>query len=262
VREPVTGNGFIALVHEPSPRMAECEVTFKAREPIDLALVRAQHEGYSAMLRGAGAQVRELDVNRDYPDCVFIEDTAIVLDDVAILTSMGAASRRGEVEGIAPLLAEYRPIERITLPATIEGGDVLRVGRAIYVGSSSRTNAAGVEALRAIAARHGHRVVPVPVRGCLHFKSACTALPDGRLLLYAAWLDTSALESAPWVDVPAEEPDGANVTLVGDVVCAAAEFPRTVKLLDHLGFDVRTTPMSELAKAEGAVTCGSLIFRA
>jgi dimethylargininase len=253
---------IVALTNAPSPLLERCELTHVERTPIDHAVAMRQHRGYQAMLRDAGAEVRALEVNRDHPDGVFIEDTAIVLDEVAVLTSMGTESRRGEPEGIAPALRDYRPIERIALPATIEGGDVTRVGRTLLVGRSSRTNPAGMAALRTIVSRHGYEVVAVPVTGCLHLKSACTALPDGRLLVNRAWLDMEALASFRIVPVPADEPTAADVAFVSDTVCMAAEHPRTAELVESLGFSVRTTPLSEFAKAEGAVTCLSLIFRA
>ena len=252
----------IAITNAPSPLLPQCELTHLDRTPIDYATAVRQHDGYQAMLRACGAEVHALDVNRDHPDSVFIEDTAIVLDQIAVLTPMGTASRRGEPEGIAPALREYRPVERITLPATIEGGDVVRVGRTLLVGRSSRTNAAGAAALQAIVGRHGYRVVPVPVTGCLHLKSACTALPDGRLLVNREWIDIDPLAPFGMVQVPADEPSAADVALVGDIVCMADEHPRTAELVESLGFTVRTTPLSEFAKAEGAVTCLSLIFSA
>ena len=250
----------VAITNRPSPLLERCELTHLERTPIDHAVALRQHEGYQSMLRACGAEVHALDVNQDHPDGVFIEDTAIVLDEIAVLCSMGAASRRGEPDGIAPALRAYRPIERITLPATIDGGDVVRVGRTLLVGESSRTNAAGAAALARIVERHGYRVMTVPVTGCLHFKSACTALPDGRLLVNPAWIDMRTLADFHVVTVPAEEPHAADVAFVGDIVCVAAEHPRTARLVESLGFAVRTTPLSEFAKAEGAVTCLSLIF--
>ena len=253
---------IIAITNAPSPLIEQCELTHLERTAIDYTVAVRQHEGYQAMLRACGAEVVSLKVNVDHPDSVFIEDTAIVLDEIAVLTSMGAASRRGEPDGIEPALRKYRPVERIVLPATIDGGDVVRVGRTLLVGASSRTNAAGAAALERIVQRHGYRVVSVPVTGCLHLKSACTALPDGRLLVNPAWIDLRPLASFQRVPVPAEEPTAADVALVGDIVCMAAEHPRTARLIESLGFAVRTTPLSEFAKAEGAVTCLSLIFTA
>ena len=251
---------FIAVTNAPSPLLEHCELTHVARTPIDYAVAVRQHQGYQAMLRACGAEVHALDVNRQHPDSVFIEDTAIVLDEIAILTSMGTASRRAEPDGIELALRHYRPIERISLPATIEGGDVTRVGRTLLVGESSRTNVAGAAALAALVASHGYRVVTVPVTGCLHLKSACTALPDGRLLVNPEWIDMRALASFETITVPAGESSAADVAAVGDIVCMSAEHPRTVSLIESLGFTVRTTALSEFAKAEGAVTCLSLIF--
>ena len=253
---------FVAITNAPSPLLAQCELTHLERTPIDHRVAVQQHQDYQAMLRACGAEVRALDVNREYPDSVFIEDTAIVLDELAVLCSMGAASRRGEPAGIEPALRKYRPVARVTLPATIDGGDVVHVDRTLLVGASSRTSAEGATALARIVERYGYRVRTVPVTGCLHFKSACTALPDGRLLVNPAWIDMHALADFETVAVPNEEPHAADVAFVGDIVCLAAEHPRTAALVESLGFTARTTPLSEFAKAEGAVTCLSLIFSA
>jgi dimethylargininase len=199
-------------------------------------------------------------VNRDLPDCVFIEDTAIVLDEVAILCSMGHPSRRAEPAGIEPHLRCHRDVRRIELPSTIDGGDVLRVGRRLIVGISGRTNAAAVEALTAAIRPFGYDVDPVPVTGCLHLKSACTALPDGRLLANPDWLDSKDLRRYKIVGVPRDEPDAANVALVGETVCAAGGHTHTEDLLRRLGFRVDTADLSEFAKADGCVTCLSLLF--
>jgi dimethylargininase len=251
---------MIALTHVPSPNLERCHRTYVAPAPIDYARALEQHEAYCRMLRQCGAEVHTLDANRDLPDCVFIEDTAIVLDEVALLASMGAPSRRAEPAGIEPELRKYREVERIEHPATIEGGDVLRVGRTLLVGLSSRTNAAGMTALQGVARRFGDTVTPVPVRACLHLKSACGALPDGRLLANPDWLDTQALRGFEIVRVPDEEPDAANAVLAGDCVCLPTAHARTADLVRRLGFEVRTVDVSEFAKAEGCVTCLSLLL--
>ena len=251
---------ILAVTNAPSPALERCELTHLQRTPIDLAVAREQHRGYQAMLRACGAEVVELEVNREHPDGVFIEDTAIVLNEIAIMMSMGAESRRGEPAAIEAALQRYRPVERVALPATIDGGDVARVGRTLLVGQSSRTSAAGAAALASIVERHDYEVIPVPVTGCLHLKSACTPLPDGRLLVNPAWIDMRPLASFGTVNVPEEEPHAADIGIVGETVCMAAEYPRTRELIESLGFPVRTTPLSEFAKAEGAVTCLSLIF--
>ena len=251
---------MLALTHAPSPNLEQCQRTYVAPAPIAYGLAVRQHEAYCQMLRRSGADVRTLVVNPGLPDSVFIEDTAVVLDEVAVLASMGAPSRRAEPAGIEPELRKYREVERIEPPATVEGGDVLRVGRTLLAGLSSRTNAAGMGALRAIVRRFGYEVRPVPVRRCLHLKSACAALPDGRLLVNPAWLEVRALRGFALVRVPDPEPDAANALLVGARVCLAAAHPRTADLVRGLGFDVQTIDLSEFAKAEGCVTCLSLLL--
>jgi dimethylargininase len=240
--------------------MQSCERTFVPQGAIDLARARAQHAAYCQALRDCRAQVVTLNVNEQLADAAFIEDTAIVLDEVAVLSSMGAASRRGEPARIEPVLREYREIARIEPPATIEGGDVLRVGRTLLVGQSCRTSAAGIKLLAALVSRYGYEVKPVPVRGCLHLKTACTALADGRLLVNRAWIDSVALAGHELINVPEAEPWGANVALVGSKVLLAAAHVQTAKLIESLGFTVQAIDLSEFAKAEGGVTCLSLLI--
>jgi dimethylargininase len=252
---------MIALTHLPSPNMARCELTHVERVPIDCARALQQHEDYCRALRECGAEVRTLDVNRDLPDCAFIEDAAVVLDEVAVLASMGTPARRPEPAGIELELRKYREIHRVEAPATLEGGDVLRVGRTLLVGLSSRTNQAGVAALEAVVRRYGYAVVAVPVRGCLHLKTACTALDDRRLIVNPAWLDAAPLRGFELVRVPDEEPWGANVVRVGGRMCLAADHLRTADLIRGFGFGVRSIDISEFAKAEAGVTCLSLLFR-
>jgi dimethylargininase len=173
---------------------------------------------------------------------------------------MGHPSRRDEPAGIEPVIRRRRDVRRIELPATIDGGDVLRVGRRLIVGVSGRTNAAAIEALAAAVLPFGYQIDSVPVTGCLHLKSACTAFPDGRLLANAAWLDVQALRQYEIVPVPDDEPGAANVALAGETVCAAAGHPQTEDLIRGLGFRVETVDLSEFAKADGCVTCLSLLF--
>src|SRR5437879_2276452 len=165
---------MLALTHVPSPRINDAKRTYVAREAIAYNRAVRQHHEYRQMLRRCQLTVRTLDVNCDFPDCVFIEDTAIVLNEVAVLASMGVDSRRAEPAGIEPILKEYRQVHRLEPNATLEGGDVLQVGRTLLVGLSSRTNSAGVEGLETIVHRYGYQVVSVPVHQCLHLKSACT----------------------------------------------------------------------------------------
>ena len=252
---------MLALTHAPSPKMAACELTYIPRVPIDYPRALEQHAAYCQMLRRSGAEVITLDVNRDFADGAFIEDTAVVLDEVAILASMGSISRRPEPAGIESALGQYRPVQRIDLPATLEGGDVLRIGQTLLVGLSSRTNLAGVRALDAIVRPLGYRVIPVPVHGCLHLKTACSALPDGQLLLNPAWIDLEAIRGFRWHEVPESEPWAANVALVGDRVFVAAGHELTASLIQRLGFEIETIDLTEFAKAEAGVTCLSILDR-
>ncbi len=251
---------MLALTHLPSPALGVGLRTHIGRLPIDHERAARQHADYCRMVERCGARVRTVDVNRAHPDGVFIEDTAVVLDEVAILACMGAPERRGEPAAIEPELRKHREVRRLEAPATLEGGDVLRVGRSLLVGLSSRTNEAGLRALEEIASPMGYRVVPVPVHGCLHLKTACCALPDQSLLVHPAWIDPLALRGFEQIPVPDEEPWAANILLVGRTVCLAAEHPRTADLVRKRGHPVEAVQLSEFAKAEGGVTCLSILI--
>ena len=212
---------MLALTHLPSPSLDRGLRTHIARVPVDYDAAVRQHVAYCQMLRDCGAQVVTLDVNRNWPDSTFIEDTAVVLDEIAVVASMGTPARRGEVVGVEIELEKYRELHRLEPPATLEGGDALLVGRTLLVGVSQRTNRAGVQALEAVVRRYGYRLVPVLVAGCLHLKSACTALPDGSLLVNRSWLDPSALRPFEVVPIPEEEPWAANTLSIGETVCLA-----------------------------------------
>jgi dimethylargininase len=253
--------GLVAITHVPSPNMQDYEHTYVDDQPIDMALALRQHEAYCEALRACGADVRTLDVNRDMPDCVFVEDTAIVLDEVAVMMSPGAVSRRGEPAGIESALRPYRTIARISLPATIDGGDVVVSGRDVYVGESPRTNAEGIAALRAVLRPFGYSVTGIPVRACLHLKTACSALADGRFLVNAAWIDASPLPASMLVQVPDAEPWAGDVLVIGERIVVSDAFPETMSMISTLGWTVIPVSVSEFAKAEGGVTCLSLVFR-
>jgi dimethylargininase len=253
-------NEMLALTHLPSPNLESGQRTHVARVPLDYGLAVRQHAAYCQTLRDCGATIHTLEVNRDLPDSTFLEDTAVVLDEVAVLASMGTAARRAEPAGVEAELRKYRPLARIEPPATLEGGDVLRVGQVLLVGVSARTDAAGAGALQAVVRPYGYRVLPVPVRGCLHLKTACTALPDGALLVNPAWVDLPSLRGFATVCVPEGEPWAANTLAIGGTVCLAAGHDQTADLLSRRGFDVRVLDLSEFAKAEGGVTCLSLLL--
>ena len=252
---------LVAITHLPSPHIDRCELTHVARVPIDYPRALQQHANYQGMLKRLGVRVITLEMNRALPDSVFVEDTAVVLDEVAVLASMGAESRRAEPAGIAKELRRHREVIPIEWPATLDGGDVFRVGRILFAGVSARTNEAGTRALQEIVRRYGYEVRVVPVHGCLHLKSACTPLPDDSLIVNPDWLDPAALAGFDWVPIAREEPLAADVLSIGNVVCTASGCERTADLIRGKGFEVEAIDLSEFAKAEGAVTCLSLLFR-
>jgi dimethylargininase len=241
--------------------LLHCELTHLERQPIDLDRAEAQHAAYVGLLRSLGLEVVELPPDAAFPDCCFVEDVAVVLDEVALLAMPGAPSRRGESEAVAEALGRFRALERTVLPATLEGGDVLRVGRTLFVGRSARTNAAGVARLGEVAGARGYRVVPVDVSACLHLKSAVTALDDHRILASPRWIDLSAFQGLEIVPVADDEPGAANVLRVREAVVAHPGFPRTLERVAALGYDVRPLDVSEFLKAEAALTCKSLLLR-
>lgn len=252
----------IAITRRPSPLLEAGERTHVGREPIDFAAALKQHDAYRRTLEALGAEVIRLDDAGEFPDGVFVEDTALVLDELAILMRPGAESRRAEVAGIAAALAARRSLVRIEAPATIDGGDIVVVHGTILVGRSARTNSEGIAALASLTGRHGYTVRGVRMSGCLHLKSGCTALPDGRLIVNRKWIDTSDLAGYDLVDVPDDEPWGGDVAFVGDTIVAAKAYPRTIDVLEGAGYVLKPVDVSEFAKAEGGVTCMSLIFRA
>ena len=250
----------VAITRPVPASLAQCELTHLERVPIDVARAAAQHDAYEAALAALGCQVRRLPAADDLPDSVFVEDAAIVLDEVAVITRPGAESRRAERASVAPMLSEYRELLTIAAPGTLDGGDVLRLGRTLYVGLSTRTNEDGARQLSRLLQRFGYGVRCVQTSGCLHLKSAATALPDDRVLLNPSWLDARVFEPMEAVHVSPDEPDAANVLRIGAAVVCAAVHTRTIADLRARGYDVTTVDVSELAKAEAGVTCCSLLI--
>lgn len=251
----------IAITRELSPSLLRCELTHLTREPIDYPRAVAQHQTYCDALVAAGLTVIRLPADPAHPDCCFVEDTAVVLDEVAVIASPGVASRRGETAIIAQTLSRYRPLVHIELPATLEGGDVLKVGRRLLVGRTARTNDAGIAALAAAIAPFGYEVVPVAVAGCLHLKSAVTALDDQETVLAnPALFERAALSGLRILEVAPEEPGAANVLRAGRSLFAHLGFPRTTERLASAGYAVTPIDISEFLKAEAALTCKCLLF--
>jgi len=251
----------LAILRAVPPSITRCEISFIGRAPIDYERAVAQHAAYATLLRELGLEVAELPADPSLPDSCFVEDIAVVLDEIAIVTMPGAASRRGEIPAVEQALRRWRLVSRVELPATLEGGDVLRLGRTLFVGLSRRTNRAGVARLRELSEPHGYRVVPVTVTGCLHLKSAVTALDERRVLMNPEWLEIVPFDGLERVLVAPEEPGAANVLRVRGTVVAHPGFPRTLERIEAAGLDVRPLDISEFLRAEAALTCKSLLLR-
>jgi dimethylargininase len=249
-----------AITRAVSPNLGKCELEYFARQPIDIARAAEQHRGYEGCLEELGLKVISLPPEPELPDSVFVEDPTVVMDEVAVMTRMGVESRRPEADSLAAALSPFRPLRRIEAPGTLEGGDVIRAGRRLFVGLSHRTNAEGIRQLAAHLEPFGYRVQPVAVQGCLHLKSACCWLGDDAMLLNRAWVEAAQFVDFRMLDVAPDEPWAANVLPVGGSVLASAAFPATHTILERAGYRVRAVDISELAKAEGALTCSSVIF--
>jgi dimethylargininase len=250
----------IAVVREVSRRIGECELTHLARRAIDVDLARMQHRLYLEALSSLGCKVVMLPEEPDLPDAVFVEDAAVVLDEIAVIARPGAPSRRPEVESIACALKAYRDLAFILDPGTLDGGDVLCLDREIFIGLSGRTNSDGAQQLSAIAGPLGCAVKTVPVRGFLHLKSAVTRVAPNALVINPGRIDAAVFGPREILRVSPDEPNGANSLLVGDRVIFPAACPKTARRLEQRGISLWRIDVSELAKAEGGVTCCSLIF--
>lgn len=257
---------LIAITRQVSPAIQRCELTHIARQPIDYARACAQHSQYEQSLRSLGIQVLSLPADADLPDSVFVEDIALVLADCAILTNPGASSRRPEVASIAQALAPYRKLFSIQPPGMLDGGDVLRINNTIYVGLSERTNHHAIAQLKAVlesserCAKNKYQIQAVSVKGCLHLKSAVTQVSDDTLLINPAWVRREDFPGMNFVEVDPTEPYAANAVFVGDTIIYPASFPKTQDWLAQRGIKMLLVEADELAKAEGAVTCCSIIF--
>jgi dimethylargininase len=249
----------IAIVRNVSRSIEQCELTHVDRQPIDFARAAAQHEEYVRALESLGCRVVRLPSLDEHPDAVFVEDCALVLDEIAVITRPGAEPRRGETPSVADALRPHRNLAFIEAPGTLDGGDVMRANRSIFVGRTARTNDEGIAQLRAIAAPFGYDVIAVEATGCLHLKTAVTPVAAGTLLVNRAWVDPSRFPGFDFVDVDPSEPFSANALLVGAAVILSSAFPATRAHLEARGIRVVTVDARELAKAEGGVTCCSLL---
>lgn len=255
-----TRSMLTAITRAVSPALANCELSFISRRPIDLELACAQHRAYAQLLEKLGARVISLPAEPVLPDSMFVEDPALVLEELAVVFPLGTDSRRPEAASLAAALSKFRKLAYVTLPGTLEGGDILRVGRKLFIGLTQRSNLEGHRQLASILAPHKYEVISVPVTGCLHLKSAVTSLGRETLLANRAWFDISLFSAYQWIDVDPAEPHAANALALGSTVIFPASFPRTRGRIEAAGFHVTALDISELQKAESGLTCSSLLF--
>ena len=251
---------FIAITREVNTAIRNCELSFLPRVSIDIGLAFQQHQHYQSVLSSLGCEIVVVPTEPGLADSVFVEDTAIVLDEIAVLLRPGAATRRPEVAGVESVLRRYRTLASIQPPGTLDGGDLLRVDNVIFAGLSTRSNQSGIEQLRDIVADYGFSVKTVNTTKCLHLKSAVSAVAPGTLLINPDWVSSSTFSDYELIDIDKEEAHAANALLVGESVIYPLSFPRTTDRLVTRGIDVKPVDLSELQKAEGAATCCSLIL--
>lgn len=250
-----------AITRGVSRRIARCELTFRQREPVDYERAVRQHAAYCEILSRHCAEVIQLEASDANPDCCFVADTAVVLDELAVIASMGAVSRRGETSAVEKIVSAHREVARITHPATLDGGDVVIVGKQIFVGRSTRTNPEGINALARIARPYGYDVTPVAVTGSLHLTTACSMLDEETVLLNPRWIDVAPFARLWVLPVPEDEPWATNTVRVGNTICVEAGAPRTLQLVGQQCANVEALDISEFRKAEGSLSCLSILFR-
>jgi dimethylargininase len=222
-----------------------------------------QHRAYIRALESCGIEVTVLDASEEYPDSCFVEDTAVLCEDCAVVTNPGAESRRGETAGIIPVLKTFYREDRIChirAPGALEGGDVMRVGRRFYAGLSGRTNREGIEQFAGFLKPFGHEVVAVPLTEVLHLKTGVNYLSDNHLLVSGEFTDKAEFASYHKIPIPPGEEYGANCLWLNGRVLVPLGFPRTLDLVEKLGYPALVTDTSEFRKIDGGLSCLSLRF--
>ena len=252
---------YKAITRGVSSNMDACELTYCSRDNIDLNKAVLQLEQYNELLRTWDVDLVTMPASNSYADCCFVQDTAVVLDEICVIASMGAATRQGEVSEVERLVSPLRKIRRILPPATLDGGDVVQIGKRLYVGHSTRTNARGIVALDRLVEPFGYTVVPVHVNGGLHLTTGCGVINDETVLLNPRWLDAHAFRGLRQLHVPESEPWAANTIRVDNAVCLEDRAPRTLELVQPFAERIDKLDISEFRKAEGSLSCLSLIFR-
>lgn len=250
----------IAITRSVSRSIQRCELEHLPRQAIDFSLAKRQHRNYEETLGQLGLCLLRLPELPHLPDSVFVEDTALLFDELAVITRPGARSRRPETESMEQVLSHFRRLFYIQPPAVLDGGDVLLIGKSVYVGLSTRSNKAAIAQLQGIVAPFGYTVQGVPFSGCLHLKTAATLITDNTLLVNPDWVDPS-LFPVDHITVDQSEPFAANALWLGKRVIYPSSCPKTLGKIENTAISIHTVDLSELAKAEGAVTCCSLIFR-
>ena len=241
----------IAITRAVSASLGDCELTHLRRVPIDVAVARVQHREYEQALREAGYMVEQLPSTREMPDSVFVEDIAVVFDELAIITRPGAESRRLETRAVADALARHRELHVIEAPGTVDGGDVLVAGKLVFVGLSTRTNDAAAAQMAKLLQPHGYTIREVEVRGCLHLKSAATALSDDLMLVNPEWIDPAVFDGFTLVEIDPDEPAAANALALDDRVLFPASFPRTAERLAHHGLRLAARRRERVGEGRG-----------
>ncbi len=250
----------LAITRAVSPRFNECEITHIERTPIDVNIARAQHHGYVKALKQLGCDVMELPAEDDLPDSVFVEDTAFILPEAAVITRPGADSRKPETKSIIRALSPHKKLIHIQAPATIDGGDVLVLGKNIYVGLSTRSNQNAIDQLNELLGRYGYSAAGMQLHDCLHLKSAVTRVDNATLLINKKWVDAFHFEDYELIEIDPFEPYAANCLPIGGSILYPTSFPKTRSRLEERGYKIVSVEVDELAKAEGAVTCCSLVI--
>ena len=250
-----------AIVRRIPNSFKHCITTMENKVPINVEMARVQHQNYCEILESLGLQLIRLDADEDLPDCCFTEDTVIVMDEIAIIANPVMSSRKGELDEIINTLKPYRKLYQLQSPAYLDGGDVIQIDRKLFIGLSARTNMAAIEQVADWVAGYGYEVISVPVNNTLHLKSASTYIGMGTVLLSPENVDPIYFSKYQVIEVPSSESYCADALAVGNNVLIPEGYPGTkAKLIQH-GFQVITLDVSEIKKADGALTCMSVIFR-
>lgn len=251
-----------AIVREISDSFDRCQLTHRSRVPINVDRARRQHMGYVRALRDSGCDIVTTPQDPTMPDCVFVEDIAVVVREIAVITRPGAEARRSEASAVQRAVSAFRDIAQIENRGTLDGGDVLIAGKQVFVGLSSRTNREAGAQLADILGPFGYSVTPVPISRCLHLKSAVTTINDATVVINPEWVDRGIFHRFEQIAVDPGEPDAANVLAIGNSVLTSVQYARTRELIETAGFATISVESSEIARAEGGLTCCSVVFEA